>query len=114
MSLGTTLNKVLYHRLRDKSDDAQKEILGNAIRDRDSNVLASLYKIRLIEKDIQRESVRPETFTLCPWFHEVRHRHHSLDTARFLEKEKEFLHARIDQDAVEWIMESLQQRLTRG
>lgn len=111
MSLGTTLNKVLYHRLREKSDEAQKEILGNAIRDRDPNVLASLYKIRLIERDIQRKSVRPATFTLCPWFHEVRHRHHSLDTARFLEKEKEFLHARIDQDAVEWIMESLQERL---
>ena len=99
-SLATTLNKILYHHLPQKSDEEQKQILKDAVSRRDPELFFSLYKICIIRRDITEGVPHPKVM-LCERFHEMLGRY--IGFWDFREKEKEMLYAALDPDAVEWI-----------
>jgi len=107
--MGTTLNKIFYHRIPGKSDHDQKQIPDQAVQRRDLKLFMSLYKIQLIYIDLKSGIPYPKV-TLVPRFIE-RSCAGVKDQIRDLEKE--LLYARIDPYSVQWIHDTFQELLYR-
>jgi len=110
LSMGTTLNKIFYHRIPGKSDHDQKQILDQAVQRRDPKLFMSLYKIQLIYIDLKSGIPYPKV-TLVPRFIERSCAGDKGVKDQIRDLEKELLYARIDPYSVQWIHETFQELL---